>query len=90
MTILLDEMRIKEDIVYDKTTENVIGFCNLGSINDDLMRCECAEGSHPICFFGYHGPWAPLQVILFNFLGEHTVALMLKDEHVHRSKLIMI
>ena len=24
------------------------------------------------------------------FLGEHTVALMLKDEHVHRSKLIMI
>ena len=32
-------------------------------------------------------------VVLFFFvfiLGEHTVALMLKDEHVHRSKLIMI
>ena len=38
--IPLDEMKIKEDIVYDKTTGNMIGFCNLGSINDDLMRCE--------------------------------------------------
>ena len=47
MTILLDEMKIKEDIVYDKTTGNMIGFCHLGSITDDLMRCERGEGSHP-------------------------------------------
>ena len=47
VTIVLDEMKIKEAIVYDKITGNVIGFCNLGSINDDLMRYECEESSHP-------------------------------------------
>ena len=47
VTILLDEMKIKEDIVYDKITGNMIGFCNLGSINDDLMKCEHGDSSHP-------------------------------------------
>ena len=47
ITILLDEMKVKEDIVYDKTTGDVIGFCNLGNINDELLRYEHAEDSHP-------------------------------------------
>ena len=45
--ILLDEMKIKEDIVYDKYSGNMIGFCNLGSVNDDLMKAEHEEDTHP-------------------------------------------
>ena len=47
VTVLLDEMKVKEDIVYDKTTGDVIGFCNLGKINDELLRYEHANDSHP-------------------------------------------
>ena len=47
VTILLDEMKIKEDIVYDKYSGNMIGFCNLGSVNDDLMKAEREEDVHP-------------------------------------------
>ena len=44
--IILDEMKVKEDIVYDKTTGN-IGFCNLGNINDQLLHYERGEDIHP-------------------------------------------
>ena len=48
VTILLDEMKVKEDIVYDKTTGDVIGFCNLGKINDELLRYKHANDSHHV------------------------------------------
>ena len=38
--ILLDEMKIKENLVYDKFTGGVIGFINLGNINDELLSFE--------------------------------------------------
>lgn len=38
VTILLDEMKVKEDIVYDKQTGCMIGCVNLGSINDELQQ----------------------------------------------------
>ena len=47
VTIVLDEMKVKEDIVYDKTTRNVIGFCNLGIINDELIQYGRGEDIHP-------------------------------------------
>lgn len=47
VTMLLDEMKIKEDIVYDKFTGNVIGFCNLGTINDELLQLENVADIHP-------------------------------------------
>ena len=47
ITIILDEMKVKEDIVYDKTA-NIIGFCNhLGKINDELLQYEHSEDVHP-------------------------------------------
>ena len=48
VTILLDEMKIKEDIVYDKYSGNMIGFCNLGNLNDDLIEAErIGTDAHP-------------------------------------------
>jgi len=44
----LDEMKIKEDIVYDKNTGEMIGFINLGDINNaiqDLQRDNTVD--HP-------------------------------------------
>ena len=36
--MLLNEMHIREDLVFDKHTGAVIGFTNLGDVNDHLLR----------------------------------------------------
>ena len=38
--LVLDEMKVKENLVYDKYTGGVVGFTSLGSINDELLRLE--------------------------------------------------
>ena len=38
--LLLDEMHIREDIVYDKHSGEMIGFANLGEINEHLLAFE--------------------------------------------------
>lgn len=38
--LLLDEMHIKENLVYDKYTGSVIGFANLGDISNHLLAFE--------------------------------------------------
>lgn len=38
--LLLDEMRIREDLVFDKHTGAMVGFANLGDINDHLVHFE--------------------------------------------------
>ena len=38
--LLLDEMHIKEDLVFDKHSGMMIGFTNLGDINMHLLQCE--------------------------------------------------
>lgn len=40
VVLLLDEMKIKESLVYDKHGAEVIGFVNLGTINDQLAQFE--------------------------------------------------
>ena len=44
--IIIDEMKIKEGIVYNKHTGAVIGFTNLGDVNDSLLQME-REDEHP-------------------------------------------
>ncbi len=44
--IILDEMKIKEGLVYNKCTGKIIGFTQLGNINDDLLTME-QKGEHP-------------------------------------------
>ena len=38
--IVMDEMYIKEDLVYDKHTGALIGFANLGEINEHLLSFQ--------------------------------------------------
>ena len=46
--LLLDEMHIREDLVFDKHTGAMIGYANLGEINDHLLRFEQSlSGSAP-------------------------------------------
>ena len=48
VTLLIDEMKIKEDLVFDKHSCTMIGFVRLGSINDQLLQFEQGKDeSHP-------------------------------------------
>ena len=38
--LLLDEMHIREDLVFDKHTGAMIGYTNLGDINEHLLHFE--------------------------------------------------
>ena len=40
MLLLVDEMHIREDVVYNKHSGEIIGFANLGDINDHLLAFE--------------------------------------------------
>ena len=40
MILLLDEMHIHEDLVFDKHTGAMVGFANLGDINEHLVQFE--------------------------------------------------
>lgn len=43
--LLLDEMYVKQDLVYSKTTGELVGFVNLGDINMHLLAFERALSS---------------------------------------------
>ena len=34
--LIVDEMKVQEDLVYDKTGCNLLGFVNLGEVNNEL------------------------------------------------------
>ena len=40
VVVILDEMKIQEDLVFDKHGRNLLGFVNLGAINDQLQDLE--------------------------------------------------
>ena len=40
VVLLLDEMHIRENLVYDRRTGRMIGFTNLGDINNRLLAFE--------------------------------------------------
>ena len=41
--LLFDEVRIKEDLVYDKHSSRIIGFINVGNVNNQLLELERLE-----------------------------------------------
>ena len=47
LTLPFDEMNVNEDIVYDKASGDIIGFCNLESLNDELLQAERDTDAHP-------------------------------------------
>ena len=38
--LMLDEMHIKEELVYDKHNGRMVGFVNLGNINNHFLAYE--------------------------------------------------
>ena len=45
--LLLDEMKVKEGLVYNKTTGEIVGFTDLGDVNEQLLRLE-QGGENPL------------------------------------------
>ena len=46
---VLDEMHIREDLVYDKHSSALVGFANLGDINNLLTAYEQSLLESPPC-----------------------------------------
>lgn len=46
--LILDEMKIKEGLVYNKHSGELIGFTHLGDINNELMKLERGDKRPPI------------------------------------------
>jgi hypothetical protein len=50
VSVIFDEMKVKQDLVYDKHSGQIVGFVSLGSVNDELSKLEnnCINGvEHP-------------------------------------------
>ena len=50
VVLVLDEMKIREDLVFDKHSCRLIGFVNLGDVNDSLDKFEqqCQNGERRV------------------------------------------
>ena len=48
VSLILDEMNIKEGLVYNKHSGEMIGFTHLGDINSELMKLEQGTERPPI------------------------------------------
>lgn len=50
VTLVFDEMKVREDLVFDKHSCRLVGFVNLGEINNTLNTFEqrCKDGEQPI------------------------------------------
>ena len=47
ISLVIDEVHIKEDLVYDKHEGSLIGFANLGDINNHLLSFERSLADEP-------------------------------------------
>ena len=51
VVLVFDEMKIKEDLVYNKNSGEVIGFVNMGNVSDQLSEleeaCKAEKPEHP-------------------------------------------
>lgn len=46
--LVFDEVKVKEDLVYDKHTANLMGFVRIGDINDHLLKVEKSKESETL------------------------------------------
>ena len=51
---VLDEIRIKESLVYDKNESKRVGFVNLGEVNDHLTKFEREASNDTGCEVATH------------------------------------
>ena len=71
--LLLDEMYVREDLVYDKHSGRLTGFTHLGSVSDHLLASERAQGdpvrqlAKTIMVFMVKGLFTPLRFAYAQF-----------------------
>ena len=46
VSLILDEMKIKQGLIYNKYSGSIIGFTDLGDVNNELARLQ-QDGEHP-------------------------------------------
>ena len=49
VAILIDELYIRQDLVFEKCTEKLIGFVSLGNVNDHLLAFENSKSLEEDC-----------------------------------------
>ncbi len=47
VAVIFDEIHIRADLVYDKHTGELIGFCDIGDINNHLLQVEKSTEEDP-------------------------------------------
>ena len=99
--ILYDEIYIQEDLVYAKHSERLIGFVNLGEVDNQIASMEAAvSGSSPpiatrIITLMVRGIFCSLHFPLANFPTVGVTGVSLHDilwevtEHLERSDFIV-
>ena len=87
VVLLFDEMKLSESLVYDKHSAQVIGFVQLGDVNDQLTQFEHSVDVHPpiathmlglmVCgvFSNLHFPYAHFATS-DNLTGENLFLIM--------------
>ena len=85
--ILLDEMHIREDLVFDKSTGTLVGFVNLGDTNSHLLEFEQSllqdmTPSHPqlakiMMMFMVRGLFTSLRFVYAPFLCKNVTGDLL-------------
>ena len=63
VSLIFDEMKVKQDLVYDKYSGHIVGFVSLGSINDELTKLESS------CINGMEHPPIAKQLLVFMVRG---------------------
>ena len=51
VTLVVDEIKVKEKLVYDKFETKVVGFVNLGEVNDQLDKLESGNSMPDIATY---------------------------------------
>ena len=54
--IVFDEVKVKEDLIYNKYSSKILGFVRLGEVNDHLSKFEKSKDSetpHIVTFSGF-------------------------------------
>ena len=74
VVILFDEMKVRESLVYDKHTAQVIGFNKLGDLNDQLDELEGSDVDHPTVATHILGIMDEVYLVI---CGSHTLTSQL-------------
>lgn len=79
--LVIDEMKVKEDIVYDKNSCELLGYVNLGDVTNQLLQFEkrCTDQdvsdyippvARYICCFMVRGIFVPVKIPYVQFATD--------------------